>query len=69
MDLHNHKGSFCVHADAFCQEGYCSECNIYRQRVSIEVNFFSDREINVDELQETERIVEDPVFACVAKKP
>jgi hypothetical protein len=29
VDLENHKGSFCRHASIFCQEGYCSRCQIY----------------------------------------
>jgi hypothetical protein len=29
VDLENHKGSFCSHASIFCQEGYCSRCQIY----------------------------------------
>jgi ferredoxin len=29
IDLENHKGSFCSHASIFCQEGYCSRCQIY----------------------------------------
>lgn len=24
------KGSFCVHASVFCQEGHCSGCEIYK---------------------------------------
>jgi len=28
-DLENHKGSFCIRAPRFCQEGYCSRCQIY----------------------------------------
>jgi hypothetical protein len=27
-----HKGSFCVYTSVFCQEGYCSECEVYRKR-------------------------------------
>jgi hypothetical protein len=27
--LQNHKGSFCVYKSIFCQEGYCSACEIY----------------------------------------
>ena len=26
----NHKGSFCTLTGTFCQEGYCSECEIYQ---------------------------------------
>jgi len=34
VDLENHKGSFCVHAPKFCQEGYCSMCEIYLKKSS-----------------------------------
>ena len=30
-----HKGSFCVYMSIFCQEGYCSECEIYSRRQSL----------------------------------
>jgi hypothetical protein len=33
------KGSFCSHAAAFCQEGYCSECEIYKQSSASSVRF------------------------------
>ena len=29
VDLENHKGSFCIRTPVFCQEGYCSRCQIY----------------------------------------
>ena len=32
--LECHKGSFCVYTPRFCQEGYCSECEIYQKVVS-----------------------------------
>ncbi|MDD1777652.1 MAG: hypothetical protein LUQ65_05730 [Candidatus Helarchaeota archaeon] len=35
INLEFHKGSFCVHAPVFCQEGYCSGCEIYRQGLSL----------------------------------
>ena len=34
VNLENHKGSFCVFIDKFCQEGYCSGCVIYLNRSS-----------------------------------
>jgi len=34
IDLENHKGSFCVHAPKFCQEGYCPGCEIYFKKSS-----------------------------------
>ena len=30
-----HKGSFCVYTSVFCQEGYCSECEVYRKRLAV----------------------------------
>lgn len=36
-DLHlNHKGLRCPYKDILCQEGWCSECNIYRKEVNSE---------------------------------
>jgi hypothetical protein len=32
VNLEYHKGSFCVYTSVFCQEGYCSGCNIYLKR-------------------------------------
>ena len=29
-----HKGSFCVFTPKFCQEGYCSGCEIYLKKSS-----------------------------------
>ena len=29
-----HKGSFCVYTPKFCQEGYCSGCEIYLKKSS-----------------------------------
>jgi hypothetical protein len=34
VNLENHEGSFCVYTSVFCQEGYCSGCEIYRKRPS-----------------------------------
>lgn len=28
FDFHNHKGQKCVYGPTFCQEGYCSECDL-----------------------------------------
>ena len=30
-----HKGSFCIYKPMFCQEGYCSECEIYLHRPDV----------------------------------
>ena len=40
LNLENHKGCFCVHAPQFCQEGYCSRCEIYLKIAS------SDGQVN-----------------------
>jgi hypothetical protein len=32
VNLEYHKGSFCIYVPRFCQEGYCSQCEIYAQR-------------------------------------
>jgi hypothetical protein len=32
--LESHKGSFCVYTPKFCQEGYCSGCEIYLKKLS-----------------------------------
>ena len=32
VNLEYHKGSFCIYTSVFCQEGYCSACEIYRKR-------------------------------------
>jgi ferredoxin len=29
-----HKGTFCVYAPVFCQEGYCSGCEVYLKKSS-----------------------------------
>jgi predicted metallo-beta-lactamase superfamily hydrolase len=35
VNLEYHKGSFCVYSSVFCQEGYCSECEIYRKKLML----------------------------------
>jgi hypothetical protein len=32
VNMEDHKGSFCIYTSVFCQEGYCSGCDIYRKR-------------------------------------
>ncbi len=34
VNLEYHKGSFCVYTPKFCQEGYCSGCEIYLKKSS-----------------------------------
>jgi hypothetical protein len=29
INLEYHKGQQCVHRNLYCQEGYCSECQVY----------------------------------------
>ena len=29
--IENHKGTWCPYKSLFCQEGYCSECEIYQR--------------------------------------
>ena len=38
VNFENHKGSFCIYASLFCQEGYCSECSTYLKRAPIAQN-------------------------------
>ena len=40
VNLENHKGCFCAYTPQFCQEGYCSRCEIYLKITS------SDRQVN-----------------------
>jgi hypothetical protein len=35
VNLEYHKGSFCVYTPIFCQEGYCSECEINYKKSSM----------------------------------
>ncbi len=34
IDLENHKGDFCLYTPNFCQEGYCSRCQIFLKNLS-----------------------------------
>ena len=34
VNLTYHKGFFCVNTSIFCQEGYCSGCEIYLNKPS-----------------------------------
>lgn len=31
-NLEYHKGTFCIYTSIFCQEGYCSQCEIFLRR-------------------------------------
>jgi hypothetical protein len=38
INLEQHKGSPCVYSSRFCQEGYCSGCDVYSaQSLNIEI--------------------------------
>jgi len=44
VDLENHKGEWCViKPEILCQEGYCSECQIYKDH--LKDNELTDNEI------------------------
>jgi hypothetical protein len=34
VNVEYHKGSFCVYKSKFCQEGFCSGCEIYLKKSS-----------------------------------
>ena len=33
-----HKGSFCCYTSIFCQEGYCTECEIHAKQTSLKAH-------------------------------
>jgi hypothetical protein len=35
VNVEYHKGSFCVYKSKFCQEGFCSGCEIYLKKPSL----------------------------------
>jgi hypothetical protein len=38
INLEHHKGSPCIYSSRFCQEGYCSGCDVYLSKsLSIEL--------------------------------
>ena len=50
----NHKGTFCVYKSIFCQEGYCSDCEIYlRQCSTAKTTDFNIGLRNIHKLQES----------------
>ena len=52
-NLAYHKGSFCIYTPIFCQEGYCSECDIYRRKqLLVKMNDYRDLLKNSRQLQE-----------------
>ena len=54
MNLEYHKGQFCAYKPVFCQEGYCSECDIYYQNTLYGV--LLQRDANVKKLREIEGV-------------
>jgi hypothetical protein len=53
-NLEFHKGSFCAYSSIFCQEGYCSACEIYLQRqVNTKPTEHHDNLREIGKLQET----------------
>jgi len=45
VELENHKGEWCViNPNIFCQEGYCSECQIYKDHLN--ASELASQEIN-----------------------
>jgi hypothetical protein len=36
-----HKGSFCRYTSKFCQEGYCTECEIHVKQTSVKARLKS----------------------------
>lgn len=34
----NHKGTPCIHTDKFCQEGYCSECELSKKKILLDID-------------------------------
>ena len=48
------KGSFCIYSSIFCQEGYCSGCEIHnREQMPIKTNGHRGRIRYSKKLQET----------------
>jgi hypothetical protein len=35
VNVEYHKGSFCIYKAKFCQEGFCSGCEIYLKEPSV----------------------------------
>jgi|GEM_PF-4598688 len=45
VELENHKGEWCViKRGIFCQEGYCSECQIYKDNLKMTKEEAGDHE-------------------------
>jgi ferredoxin len=51
VNLEYHKGSFCIYRPMFCQEGYCSTCEVYLSR-----QLFAKPTIKRDSLREIRKL-------------
>jgi hypothetical protein len=53
MNLEYHKGSFCVYTPIFCQEGYCSNCEIYvKKLLPTKTKDYQSAQSDTSEMQE-----------------
>lgn len=41
-DMEWHKGNWCPHTPLFCQEGYCTECEIFKEYKEKNIDKFQD---------------------------
>ena len=39
----SHKGSFCSYTSTFCQEGYCTECEIHLKKTASKARLKKDK--------------------------
>ena len=54
LKVQYHKGSFCINGSYFCQEGYCSECEIYKRGIlAAKTSDLQSRLANAQKLQES----------------
>ena len=54
VKIQYHKGSFCINESIFCQEGYCSECEIHKRGIlAAKPSDFQSRLANAQKLQES----------------
>ena len=54
LNVQYHKGSFCINGSYFCQEGYCSECEIYKRGIlAAKTSDLQSRLANAQKLQES----------------
>ena len=53
INLQYHKGSFCLYKSLFCQEGYCSSCEIAQELTSSKPMSFYYGASDARKLQQT----------------